>query len=167
MELRKSPSRDSIIVDLAGFQGFHGNGEPFLVVEVKAMKGVTGVAAEWLVNLLIRLREFNGYDIPFGMVVDLEDILVFDTKATEPLVPICRFKTAEILVAYDPDFARKRIFDDYLLGLVETWLGKFGWRTTLDPPPGMKEFAEAGLAELLAGSSFYSQVPLADADPVR
>ena len=163
MESRTITSGRAIIADLAAF----ADGQPFLVVEVKAMNGATAIAAGWLVELLIRIRKSKGLDIPFGMVVDLDNILVFDVRKADPTISICQFKTKDILEAFDPDFARKRIFDDYLLALVETWLQKFGWRQTLAAPSGMKEFAEVGLADLLIRSSIYRKVHLADADPVH
>jgi hypothetical protein len=163
METRTLSSRHRIIADLAAF----ADGQPFLIVEVKAMHGAAALAAGWLINLLHRFKEDSGREVPFGMVVDLDDILVFDLRRPDPAMPVCGFKTREILEAYDPDFAHKPIYDDYLQALVERWLRMFGWRMSLASPRGAKELTEAGLADLLNRGSISRQVPLADADPVR
>ena len=163
MHLKTTHTRRRIIADLAAF----AEGQVFLVVEVKAMHGAASIAADWLIKLLVHMRDFNGDNHPFAMVVDLDEILVFDTRKADPTLPVCRFKTEKILGVLDPEFASKQIFDDNLLGLIETWLQAFGWRLTLADPPGMKEFTSVGLAGLLPASSVYRSVHLADADPVH
>src|SRR6185312_9485856 len=138
---------------------------PVLAVEVKAMTGAVQTALEWIARLELEVRS-NVRPIPYWMFADLDNIIIFSYGDGSKLPPAELFiRTATVLGAYDPEFGRKRIFDEYLLALVEAWLRDFAFDWRSANPPAMKELTEIGLAGRLKGGTTHREVPLADLDP--
>ena len=154
--------RQTIRIDLVVFDK---RGQPVLMVEVKAMAGARNIARPWLMLLAAEFCS-TGFPIRYWMLVDLDEILIFNGEVSQPSSPIFSMKTADVLGVYDSDFEVKRIFDDYLLALVETWLRDFtfDWRSA--NPPGMKQLAEIGLTERLKGGTTHREVSFVDHEPL-
>jgi hypothetical protein len=141
--------------------------QPVLAVEVKALSNAVQMALGWIDRLESEVRS-TGRPIPYWMVVDLDSIIIISFgDGIEPYRVELFVPTAAVLSAYDSEFGHKRIFDDYLLALVEAWLRDyaFEWRST--NPPALKELTEIGLAGRLKGGSTHREVSIADLDPVR
>ena len=151
--------RQDLSIDLVAFDK---RDQPILAVEVKAMTGVVQTALDWIVWLETEVRP-NGRPIPYWMFVGLDSMIIFSQGdgSNQLRDPIC-IPTARVLSAYDPEFEGKRIFDDYLLALVEAWLRDFAFDWRSASPPLMKELNEIGLADRLKGGMTYREVPLAD-----
>jgi hypothetical protein len=54
---------------------------------------------------------------------------------------------------YDPEFPRERVFESYLLTLVEAWLRDLAYHWKSENPPGSEELGRAGLLEKLEGGT--------------
>jgi hypothetical protein len=67
--------------------------------------------------------------------------------------PIVDLDTRQVLQQYDPDFPRKRVFEPYLLTLVEAWLRDLAYHWKSENPPGFEELGKAGLLEKLEGGT--------------
>jgi hypothetical protein len=67
--------------------------------------------------------------------------------------PIVRLDTREILQFYDPEFPGKRVFESYLLTLVEAWLRDLAYHWKSENPPGSAELERVGLLERLQGGT--------------
>jgi hypothetical protein len=103
-----------------------------------------------IVPILASLKA-SGAEVPFGMVVDLDSMRIFAAEADDPARAVASFKTAEILNAYDPEFAGKRIFHPYLTTLVVAWLRDMAYHWKSARPPGSEQVARIGLLERLEG----------------
>ena len=104
----------------------HGEDRPFLVVEVKAMKGKAG-AARWLVDLLIGSGVQRAIRYPVRDGRGPGGYPGLRSRADRTSGPDLHVSRRTISSSPMTRISRqKRIFDDYLLGLVETWLGEFG-----------------------------------------
>jgi len=156
-------TRQTTRIDLAAFDRL---GQPVLLVEVKAMTGARFIALGWWMDLLSDFHS-TGLPIPYWMLVDLEEILIFDGDRIVNPTPLVTLITADILGNYDPNFGRKRVFDDYLRGLVEAWLQDFAFEWKSVTPPAQEQLAAIGLAERLRGGATHREVSFADRDPVR
>lgn len=65
--------------------------------------------------------------------------------------PIAQFDTRQVLRHYDPEFPGKRVFEPYLLTLVEAWLRDLAYHWKSENPPGSEELGRTGLLEKLEG----------------
>lgn len=155
--------RQDTRIDLAAFDK---DGRPILAVEVKAMAGASKIGLPWLMTLASEFRSI-GRPIPYWMFVDLDEILIFNGGEGEPSFSPVSLKTAEVLSVYEPDFERKRIFDQYLSALVESWLRDFAFDWRSNNPPAMKTLNEIGLVERIKGGMTHREVSFADLDPLR
>src|SRR4051794_19968393 len=84
------------------------------------------------------LQEFQEACPPirFGMLVDPEQIQIAEYEPDlEPKV-VCRLNTVETLRRYDPEFGTKRVYQGYLVALVDAWLRDLAFRWKSDAPPG-------------------------------
>jgi hypothetical protein len=61
--------------------------------------------------------------------------------------------TPKVLSHYDPDFAGKRIFEFYLLTLVEAWLRDLAYHWKSPNPPGSEELQAAGFLGRVEGGT--------------
>ncbi|MTJ09765.1 MULTISPECIES: hypothetical protein [unclassified Anabaena] len=90
-------------------------------------------------------------DIPFGMLVDLEEINIFSLTEEQNIKNSISLKTNDILSTYDPEFSHKRIFNFHLETLVQSWLRDLAYHWNLDSPPAYDEIAKIGLLSLIEG----------------
>ncbi len=154
--------RQDLEFDLVAFDE---HDRPVLVAEVKAMTGAIQVAIPWLNRLESDLRS-AGRPIPYWMFVDGITFFYYgDGSQPARVTSFVGLETA--LSAYDPEIGRKRIFDDYLLALVEAWLRDVASDWRLADPPAMEQLGEIGLSERLKGGTIRRGVSLADLDPLR
>jgi hypothetical protein len=114
------------------------------LIRVKA----TPVVPNWepiIKDSLARLPE----PVDYVLAIDLSFISVFrvDNGQLEP--PVAQLETPEVLKRYDPDFSNQRIFERYLLTLVEGWLRDLAYHWKSKNPPGADELRNAGLLDRL------------------
>lgn len=128
--------KDDQVVLIAEVQGF-----PFYFKEQKAKENAT--------LQLINLWQAAKALIPFAMLVDGENILIFKWDGNNFSEPIVRLSTADVLSHYDPNFSRKKIYSLYLKTLAEAWISDISKHWKLATPPASKEMAEIGLLQLL------------------
>jgi hypothetical protein len=87
------------------------------------------------------------------MLADPERIQVFQWDGKQLSGPISSLSTPEVLSAYEPDFSRKRIFEFYLVRLLEAWLRDAAYHWKSDSPPGSAELRKVGLLERVEGGT--------------
>ncbi|NET01843.1 MAG: hypothetical protein F6K61_14970 [Sphaerospermopsis sp. SIO1G1] len=88
-------------------------------------------------------------DIPFGMLVDLEEINIFPLTEKQNINNLISLKTNDILSTYDPEFSQKKIFNFHLETLVKSWLRDLAYHWNSDSPPAYQEVARIGLLSLM------------------
>lgn len=104
--------------------------------------------------------EFKHHEVivPFGMTVTPEkiDLYGWDGNILELLFT---FSTPEVLIVYDSDFEKKRIFESYLETLVESWLRDlaYHWKSTI--PPKYDELHKIGFIQNLADADQQDSEP--------
>ena len=135
-------------------------GRPVLVIEVSG-RALGPDAADRVLSYM----ETSGPPLPFGMVADPKTIRVLRYDCDEPVGFRVVLDTATILGHYDPEFASKQIFANYLGTLVEAWLRDLAFHWKSEMPPGSKELAGIGLLPKIQGGDTRREVRLAD--PVR
>jgi hypothetical protein len=145
------PSRTSIVADLVAYDA---EGQPILLVKTKAGQAVLLDMATVLGSLLL-----SNPPIRFGMIVDSEKIRMIDREAPGS-GHVLVLSTPEILGHYDPEFSRKRIFDNYLTVLVESWLRDLAMHWKSANPPAQGSVASTGLLEGLRGGTTRMEAPL-------
>ena len=135
-------------------------GKPVLLVEIKAniLKGKeTKNRAISQLKLYLQAANIN---IPFAMLVDLEDIQIFQWHEANLSEPIVSVKTADVLNCYDPEFSGKRIFGQYLETLVEAWLLDLAYHWKSEKPPASEHLAAIGLLQRLEGGTTQAEAAL-------
>jgi hypothetical protein len=98
--------------------------------------------------------------IRFGMFVDPEQIQVAEYEHDDEPKSVCRLNTVETLRRYDPEFGTKRIYQGYLVALVDTWLRDLAFHWKFDVPPGLGPLSAIGLAQVLEGGMTRREVAL-------
>jgi len=91
--------------------------------------------------------------IPFAMLADVENILIFQWDGCNLSEPVLSLKTADVLNYYDPEFSKKQIFTPYLTALIEAWLRDLAYHWKLVMPSFTKEMADINLLQLLEGGT--------------
>ena len=89
----------------------------------------------------------------YVLTVDPNSIQLFRPGEESLGEPIVRLDTRQVLRHYDPDFPRTRVFESYLLTLVEAWLRDLAYHWKSEDPPGSEELGRAGLLEKLEGGT--------------
>ncbi|MEH2001616.1 MAG: hypothetical protein V7L00_23210 [Nostoc sp.] len=128
--------KDEQIILIAEVKGF-----PFNFQETKAKK--------YAILRLIDYLQAAKIAIPFAMLVDVNNILIFKWDGNNLSEPILSLNTADVLSHYEPKFRAKRIFSLYLKGLTEAWLRDLAYHWKSAIPPFTKEITELGLLQLL------------------
>jgi hypothetical protein len=120
---------------------------PVAVVEVK-----TRPVAGWeaiLHSQLAKLAE----EVTYVVTIDPSRIHVYKPTGEKVGEPIVHFDTGTILKHYDADFSKKRVFEDYLLTLVEAWIRDLAYHWKSEIPPGSQELEHAGVLQKIAGGT--------------
>jgi hypothetical protein len=121
--------------------------EPVALVEVKMHP-----VEKWATILPRRLAKFPGR-VTYFLAVDPSCIQLYRAVADSLGEPIVRLDTRQVLRHYDPEFPRQRMFESYLLTLVEAWVRDLAYHWKSENPPGSDELGRAGLLEKLAGGT--------------
>lgn len=132
------------------------NDDPVLVAEVKANAYDREAAKEQLIAYL----RSTPTRIPFAMLVDQKHIQIFRWDGTRLSEPVDTASTDGILTFYSPEFPEKKIFEYYMIGLVEAWLRDVAYHWKSANPPHFHELQSIGLAELLERGTTKTEVPL-------
>ncbi len=91
--------------------------------------------------------------VAFVLTFDPNDIQLYRPEGESLGEPILQLDTRQVLLHYDPEFPRKRVFEPYLLTLVEAWLRDLAYHWKSEDPPGSAELGRAGLLEKLEGGT--------------
>lgn len=132
-------------------------GQPVLLVEVKAN---TLKAKDIAISQLKLYLQAANINIPFAMLVDIEDIQVFQWHEANLSEPIVSVKTADVLNYYDPEFSGKRLFEQYFGTLVEAWLRDLAYHWKSEKPPASEHLAAIGLLQRLEGGTTQAEAAL-------
>ena len=89
----------------------------------------------------------------FVLTIDPDRIHVYRPAGQSLGEPIACFDTRQVLQHYDPEFPRTRVFEPYLLTLVEAWLRDLAYHWKSENPLGWEELARTDLLERLAGGT--------------
>jgi hypothetical protein len=92
----------------------------------------------------------------FLLAIDPVYINLYRLAEKELIDPVVQLDTAKILSHYDPDFTEKRIFEFYLLTLVEAWLRDLAYHWKSPTPPGSEELHAAGFLGRVEGGTTQS-----------
>ena len=95
---------------------------------------------------IIDFYQKTGNIIPFVMLVNPETIKIFQFDKKEA---VFTEKASDILSFYEPEFSQKKIFQSYLVTLVEAWLSDLDYHWKLANPPGLGKVDKIGLLKLL------------------
>jgi len=91
--------------------------------------------------------------VAFVLAIDPKCIHLYRPAGENLGEPIVQLDTRQVLQHYDPEFPGKRLFESYLLTLVEAWLRDLAYQWKSEKPPGSEELARAGLLEKLEGGT--------------
>jgi hypothetical protein len=89
----------------------------------------------------------------FVMTIDPTAILLYRVDGSNLVGPIVDLDTPQILQHYDPEFPKRRVFESYLLTLVEAWLRDLAYHWKSENPPGAEVLRRAGLLEKMEGGT--------------
>jgi hypothetical protein len=117
------------------------------LVEVKAHP-----VERWATILPRQLAKF-AERVDFVLTIDPNCIQLYRSGGESLGEPIVRLDTRQVLQHYDPEFPRERVFESYLLTLVEAWLRDLAYHWKSEDPPGSEELGKAGLLEKLEGGT--------------
>ena len=117
------------------------------LVEVKAHP-----VERWATILPRQLAKF-AERVAFVLTIDPNCIQLYRSGEESLGEPIVRLDTRQVLQHYDPEFPRERVFESYLLTLVEAWLRDLAYHWKSEDPPGSEELGKAGLLEKLEGGT--------------
>ena len=91
--------------------------------------------------------------VDFVLTIDPNRIQLYRPAGESLGEPIVQLDTRQVLQHYDPEFPGKRVFESYLLTLVEAWLRDLAYHWKSEDPPGSEELGRAGLLEKLEGGT--------------
>jgi hypothetical protein len=118
-----------------------------VLVEVKAHP-----VERWATILPEQLAKF-AERVAFVLAIDPNFIQLYRSGEESLGEPIARLDTRRVLQHYDPEFPRERVFEPYLLTLVEAWLRDLAYHWKSEDPPGSEELGRAGLLQKLEGGT--------------
>jgi hypothetical protein len=90
---------------------------------------------------------------PFVLFADPATIQLFHWDGQRLSGPAATLSTREVLQHYDPEFANRKMFEFYLVSLLEAWLRDLAYRWKSESPPGIDEIKRIGLLERLEGGT--------------
>ena len=106
----------------------------------------------WATNLPGQLAKF-AQRVAFVLTIDPNHIELYRPAGENLGEPLVHLDTQQVLQHYDPEFAGKRVFESYLLTLVEAWLRDLAYHWKSENPPGSEELGRTGLLEKLEGGT--------------
>ncbi len=106
----------------------------------------------WATSLQRQLANFTE-PVAFVFTIDPNCIHLYRPARENLGEPIVHLDTRLVLQHYDPEFSRKRVFEFYLLTLVEAWLRDLAYHWKSENPPGSEELGRAGLLEKIEGGT--------------
>ncbi len=121
--------------------------QPVALIEVKEHP-----IEKWATSLPGQLAKF-AERVPFLLTIDPNRISLYRPAGEDLGEPIAHLDTRQVLQHYDPEFSRKRVFEAYLLTLVEAWLRDLAYHWKSENPPGSAELGGTGLLEKLEGGT--------------
>ncbi len=144
-------------VDSPDFVALDKEGQVILIAEVKGLpfNFTDQKTKKYAILRLIDYLELAKNLIPFVMLVDVENILIFKWNGKNLSEPILCLNTANVLSHYEPEFSTRQIFSLYLTTLTEAWNSDFSYHWKSKMPPASKEMVEIGLLQKLEGG--YTQ----------
>jgi hypothetical protein len=117
------------------------------LVEVKAHP------VETWATILPRQLAKSAERVAFILTTDPNWIQLYRSDGESLGEPIVRLDTRQVLRHYDPKFLEKRVFEPYLLTLVEAWLRDLAYHWKSEVPPGSEELGKTGLLEKIEGGT--------------
>ena len=137
------------------------------LIEVKINQAKEKAAKQKIINRALKqIKHFlsilseKKVVIPYAMIVNLKDIMVFKWDGTVLSEAVLSLKTADILHYYDSKLGGQRIFEPYLTRLIEAWLRDLAYNWKSEIPPASEQIAAIGLLPLLAGGTTKSEVKI-------
>jgi hypothetical protein len=122
---------------------------------------------EELISRILKEPKEACPSIRFGMYVDPEQILIAEYEPDREPKVVCRLNTVETLRHYDSEFGTRRIYQGYMVALVEAWLRDLAYRWKSDSsPPELERMSTIGLAQILEGGMTRREVAFG-ADALR
>jgi hypothetical protein len=111
------------------------NERTILLVEVKARHLEGKQHKDWFLEKVKSYLQAANAEIPFAMLLDLEDMQIFRCDAPDWSEPVTYIKTAAVVSQYEPRYGKIRIFHHYWEGLVEAWLKDLAYHWKCQTPP--------------------------------
>ncbi len=137
------------------------------LIEIKINQAKEKAAKQKIINRALKqIKHFlsilseKKVVIPYAMIVNLKDIMVFKWDGTVLSEAVLSLKTADILHYYDSKLGDQRIFEPYLTRLIEAWLRDLAYNWKSEIPPASEQIAAIGLLPLLAGGTTKSRVEI-------
>jgi hypothetical protein len=130
---------DAVVVDK--------DNQTVALIEVKAYP-----VERWATILPRQLAGF-AERVDFVLTIDPNCIQLYRLGGESLGEPIVRLDTRQVLQRYDPEYPRERVFESYILTLVEAWLRDLAYHWKSEEPPGSEELGRAGLLEMLKGGT--------------
>jgi hypothetical protein len=118
-----------------------------------ALVQVKAHPVETWATILPRQLAKSAERVAFVFTIDPNGIQLYRPGGESVGEPIVHLDTRQVLQHYDPEFATKRVFESYLLTLVEAWLRDLAYHWKSENPPGSEELGKAGLLEKLEGGT--------------
>jgi hypothetical protein len=122
--------------------------QPVALVQVKARP----VDKRGATILQEQLASYPG-KVDFVILIDPHHVRLFRPISHNLGEPIVQLDTPHVLQLYDPELDKKRVFEPYLLTLVEAWLRDLAYHWKSRNPPGQEELGRAGLLRKLEGGT--------------
>jgi hypothetical protein len=134
----------------SGFDAAVVDRENHAVALIQVKASPIGAKGETIVRG--QLERFADH-VDFVMTVDPASIHLYRVDGSDLGRPIVYLETPQILQHYDLEFPKRRVFESYLLTLVEAWLRDLAYHWKSENPPGAEELQRAGLLEKLEGGT--------------
>lgn len=120
---------------------------PVALVEVKAQP-----VERWATILQGRLTDL-AERVDFILAADPNSIQLYKPEGESLGEPIAQLDTWQVLRHYAPKYPKKRVFEPYLLALVEAWLRDLAYHWKSANPPGSEALVKTGLLETIEGGT--------------
>ena len=112
---------------------------PLLLVKVKTHGALSEATRREVAEELRRIP------VPFVMLADKSVMQFFRWDGDALQGPLAELSTAEVLSAYDRNFAARLISNYHFAGIISSWLSDVISNWKLENPPGLQALAQADL----------------------